>query len=149
LTETTTIRPATYADVDVIARMAHRFVTESPYVLRMPADLEHVKRLVHFFVGQGGAFLAGDAQAPVGVIVLTLFPHYVLNVIVAGEVIVWVDPSVRALGVGRALFQAAEAWAKSRGAVKMQATALKNPDAERWYTNRGYTAQEVIFEKDL
>ena len=149
MTNTIPVWAASYRDVDTIARMVQAFVTTSPYASRMPTDLDHLKRTVGFFIGQGGAFLAGDPQTPCGVIVVTLFPHYVLNVIVAGEVIIWVDPAVRAKGVGRQLVIAAEAWAKSKGAVKMQATSLKNPYAERWYTELGYHPQEVVFEKDL
>jgi aminoglycoside 6'-N-acetyltransferase I len=64
----------------------------------------------------------------------------------------YVDEDARRQGVGRALVQAAEAWARSRGCRQMAS------DAELWNTNSheahgalGYeeTARLVLFKKDL
>lgn len=64
----------------------------------------------------------------------------------------YVDPDVRRQGVGQALVEAAEAWARSKGCRQMAS------DAEHWNTvshqahaAHGYheTARLVLFKKDL
>jgi ribosomal protein S18 acetylase RimI-like enzyme len=74
----------------------------------------------------------------------------------------WVDPTLRGAGVGRALLEESLAWAKSIGAhrVRLSVTATNNP-AMRLYTSHGFSsigpleplrdgsgllAQEMVFE---
>ncbi len=64
----------------------------------------------------------------------------------------YVDPDVRQRGVGRALVEAAEAWARSRGCREMASDAeLWNEDSHRAHRALGYeeTARLVLFRKDL
>ena len=63
-----------------------------------------------------------------------------------------VDPDIWAGGIGRALVDAAEALARSRGATRMRLELLvprtgTHPDKERlrsWYTRRGYTITRTV-----
>jgi aminoglycoside 6'-N-acetyltransferase I len=64
----------------------------------------------------------------------------------------YVDPDLRRLGVGRALVEAAEAWARSRGCRQMASDAeLWNEISHRAHGALGYeeTARLVLFKKDL
>jgi aminoglycoside 6'-N-acetyltransferase I len=64
----------------------------------------------------------------------------------------YVDPDVRRQGVGRALVEAAEAWARSRGCRQMASDAeLWNEVSHKAHEALGYeeTARLVLFKKDL
>jgi aminoglycoside 6'-N-acetyltransferase I len=64
----------------------------------------------------------------------------------------YVDPDVRRQGVGEALVEAAEAWARSRGCRQMASDAeLSNDVSHRAHGALGYqeTARLVLFKKDL
>ena len=64
----------------------------------------------------------------------------------------YVDPDVRRQGVGRALVEAAEAWARSRGCRQMASDAeLWNTTSHRAHAALGFheTARLVLFKKDL
>jgi aminoglycoside 6'-N-acetyltransferase I len=64
----------------------------------------------------------------------------------------YVDPDLRRRGVGRALVEAAEAWARSRGCRQMASDAeLWNEISHQAHGALGYeeTARLVLFKKDL
>jgi aminoglycoside 6'-N-acetyltransferase I len=64
----------------------------------------------------------------------------------------YVDEDVRRRGVGRALVEAAEAWARSRGCRQMASDAeLWNDVSHQAHGALGYeeTARLVLFKKDL
>jgi aminoglycoside 6'-N-acetyltransferase I len=64
----------------------------------------------------------------------------------------YVDEDVRLQGVGRALVEAAEAWARSRGCRQMASDAeLWNEVSHRAHGALGYreTARLVLFKKEL
>jgi aminoglycoside 6'-N-acetyltransferase I len=64
----------------------------------------------------------------------------------------YVDPDVRLQGVGRALVEAAESWARSKGCRHMASNAdLWNEVSHRAHGALGYreTARLVLFKKDL
>jgi aminoglycoside 6'-N-acetyltransferase I len=64
----------------------------------------------------------------------------------------YVDDDVRRQGVGRALVQVAEAWARSKGCRQMASDAeLWNEVSHRAHGALGYeeTARLVLFKKDL
>ncbi len=64
----------------------------------------------------------------------------------------YVDPDLRRRGVGRALVEAAEAWARSKGCRQMASDAeLWNEVSHRAHGALGYeeTARLVLFKKDL
>jgi aminoglycoside 6'-N-acetyltransferase I len=64
----------------------------------------------------------------------------------------YVDPDMRLQGVGKALVEAAEAWARSQGCRQMASDAeLWNTDSHQAHGSLGYreTGRVVQFKKDL
>jgi aminoglycoside 6'-N-acetyltransferase I len=64
----------------------------------------------------------------------------------------YVDPDVRRCGIGRALVEAAERWARSRGCRQMASDAeLWNTVSHQAHGALGYdeTSRLVLFKKDL
>lgn len=62
----------------------------------------------------------------------------------------YVDPDCRAQGVGRALVEKAEAWAKSEGCVEMASdTTPSYPLSPAAHDALGYQEVERFFRKDL
>jgi aminoglycoside 6'-N-acetyltransferase I len=64
----------------------------------------------------------------------------------------YVDPQFRGAGVGRALVEAAEEWARSKGCTEMGSdTVLENVDSQRAHLRLGYSEVEriAIFRKSL
>lgn len=62
----------------------------------------------------------------------------------------FVDPSARVGGVGNALMQAAEEYARSQGALRMDlSTAKTNTRAQSVYEGRGWQRDEVFFHYEL
>ena len=64
----------------------------------------------------------------------------------------YVDPDVRRQGIGRALVEAAESWARSKGCRQMASDAeLWNEVSHRAHVALGYqeTARLMLFRKDL
>ena len=64
----------------------------------------------------------------------------------------YVDPDLRLQGVGKALVEAAEAWARSRGCLQMASDAeLWNTVSHQAHGALGYqeAARLVLFKKDL
>ncbi len=64
----------------------------------------------------------------------------------------YIDPDMRGMGVGRALVQAAESWARQEGFTEMASDAeLHNVDSHRAHAALGYAEVErvVLFRKEL
>ena len=64
----------------------------------------------------------------------------------------YVDPDVRRQGIGRALVEAAESWARSKGCRQMASDAeLWNEVSHRAHGALGYqkTGRLMLFKKDL
>ena len=154
-----TIRAATLADVPALVAMGRRFRAETAYrdllAESVPQLTAMATRLVEgpasvVLVAEGGA---GDrdadaaAGALVGMIGLVVFPHHLSAERIAGEVMWWVDPAAR--GVGIALLTAAERWAAEAGAEAIHLIAPADAEArlEPLYTRRGYQPFERAYQR--
>lgn len=138
------IRLATLADLDVVATLfdAYRQFYEQP------ADLALATRFIRERMEREESviLLATSAQGlAVGFCQLyPIFcsieakPMYVLSDL-------FVAPTARRTGTGRALLQAAERWAAAHGRVKMElTTAHTNHTAQAVYTSLGWNRDEVF-----
>lgn len=143
------VRVAVIGDLASMVVMGRRFLASTAYKDRIADDAAHVASVAQMVLDTGYAAVAEHDGHVVGMIWALVFVHPLLNVPIGTEVIWWVEPVARGSPAGRLLFQAAEAWAASRGAVKMQFTAFRDPRLERVYQRYGYTSMEAVFEKDL
>jgi ribosomal protein S18 acetylase RimI-like enzyme len=102
----------------------------------------------------GVVLLADVAGQTVGfVCVLPTVPHESLDEVPGSHALVsdlGVTPSVRGRGVGRALLEAAETYARSRGAAELRIAVLEgNRPAAHLYESAGFDPYLVILAKPL
>lgn len=92
-------------------------------------------------------FVADTRRNLVGMIGVWVFDHPLSGDRVAGEVFWWVDPNQRGR-TGIRLWDAAETWARERGASAMQMIA-PNDRVARLYQTRGYRPLETVYQRSL
>lgn len=141
------IRDATAADVPRIVEMGQRFLRESHYAGVLSENPAQMASTAAWLIAEDAGFVAVDERgALVGMIGALLFRHHFSGELIAGEVFWWVEPASR--GGGIRLMRRAEAWARARGAQRMQMIA---PDAQvgQLYARLGYDPIEVAYERAL
>lgn len=145
------IRPATLADLDVAAVLfdAYRQFYEQP------TDVARARRFLAARLAASDTTLlpALDTDGT-GLGFTHLFPSFT-SVGTAPLVILndlFVVPSARGRGVGRALLAAAEAYARAVGAIRLVLqTAIDNAAAQRLYESVGWMQDRsfVTFERTI
>jgi ribosomal protein S18 acetylase RimI-like enzyme len=135
---TATIRRATASDLDVVAPL---FDAYRQFYRKAP-DLELARRFIaeRFERGDSTIFLAVDAGG-VALGFVQLFPS--LSSGAAARIFIlndlYVVPSARKAGVGRALLEAAASFGRSEGAVRLTlSTELTNTPAQSLYEAAGW-----------
>jgi ribosomal protein S18 acetylase RimI-like enzyme len=137
---TATVRRATASDVDIVAPLFDAY----RQFYRKPADLALARRFIaeRFERGDSTIFLAvDDGGASVGFV--QLFPS--LSSGAAARIFIlndlYVAPGARKSGVGRALLEAAAAFGRAEGAVRLTlSTELTNAPAQSLYEAAGWRA---------
>jgi GNAT superfamily N-acetyltransferase len=139
-----TIREATIADALSIAGLMSElgYPTSEP---DMRARLTAIEA-----DGNYRTFVAQVAAAVAGVAGVGLSPYYERNGIYGRIAVLAVSEAYRRSGLGRALVNAAEAWAASHGASAMLVnTAHHRENAHQFYRGIGYTSTGLRFVKEL
>ena len=143
MTRVVPVREAAPGDLPELSRLfdAYRVFYRQP---SDPAAAEHflrerfARRDSHFFVAPAGDGLAGFTQLYPSLSSVSMARIFVLNDL-------FVDPAARRGGVGRALLEAAHAFASSQGAVRVSLeTAVDNASAQRLYESLGYTRDSAF-----
>jgi RimJ/RimL family protein N-acetyltransferase len=142
------IRNATERDIPDIIRMGHEFMETSAYSRHLTENHECMATMARRLIGQssGALLVSEEDDALVGMIGMFAFPHHFSGEIIAGEVIWWVAPTHR--GTGLRLFRAAEQWAKSVGAKRIQMIA-PNPSVGKIYERMGYEQIETAYQRSV
>lgn len=151
------VRPATRSDVPVLVQLrlenARVHLALDPATYRVP-DEGVVHR--HYLDGVDGAFLAlaelgGEVVGMVEVLPASPPPaHQVLRATPSAHLHTVVLPHARGRGVGRALVDAAEAWARGRGVEELVAGIHHlNVPADSFYAEHGYGPHGVVRVKQL
>jgi ribosomal protein S18 acetylase RimI-like enzyme len=97
------------------------------------------RRDSHLFVAPAASGLAGFTQLYPSFSSVSMARIYVLNDL-------FVDPASRRSGVGGALLDAAHAFARSQGAVRVSLeTAVDNATAQRLYESLGYARDTAFY----
>lgn len=143
------VRRAGVRDTEAMILLALDFAASALYsgVIAPTAATVHaiVDKVMHD-PASAAFVLEGRSGHVVGMIAVHTYPHPISQEIFATELVWWVDPAQR--GSGRALLNAAEAWAKHRGAVALQMIA-PTEQVERVYAALGFAKLETIYQKRL
>jgi ribosomal protein S18 acetylase RimI-like enzyme len=142
------IRQATLADLDALAPLfdAYRGFYEQPRDIALASAFLH-ERLERgestILVAEADGQLLGFCQ---------LYPSWCS--VAAARIFVlydlFVDPDVRRGGLGRALMQAAQAFGRAAGAVRLDlTTARSNTRAQALYESEGWQRDDVFLAYNL
>jgi len=142
---TISIREAQSKDLDELARLFdgyRQFYECEPDPAGasawMAANFNEQRSTV--FVAEDGDALTGFTQLYPALCSVDMQPFYVLYDL-------FVDPSSRRLGIGRALMNAAADWARAQGACRIDLeTAHSNVIGQGLYESLGYE-QDLVFRK--
>jgi GNAT superfamily N-acetyltransferase len=142
------IRLATLSDVDAIVAMGLAFLRQSDYRTHIAENPDQMRVLAHHLLNSpDGAFFVADHDGRlVGVLGIIAYAHHMSGERTAGELVWWVDPAKR--GIGLRLLKAAEQWAKDQGAVTLQMIA-PTEDVERLYTRLGFSPVERTYQRRI
>ncbi len=120
-----------------------------------PSDLPLAARFLRERLerGQSAVFLAGDEDGRAAGFV-QLYPSFTSVGAAPVQILndLFVDPKARGKGVGRALVDAAEDFARQSGAVRLSlSTGVGNAEAQALYRAQGWIRDErfCTFEKQL
>ena len=107
-------------------------------------------RIARLSDGSGAVFVADAAGAAVAVAAVHLIPLFHRDSSVARITAFVVDSRFRRQGVGSALIEVCEAWARAHGAERAEVTSGDARDnAHAFYTRRGFVREGVRFTKRL
>lgn len=142
------IRDADETDVDAIVAMAEQFLADSAYGARIPTRPTALKAFAERLIALEDAtiLLALEEDRPIGMLALWAYPHPFVGETVAAELVWWVHPDRR--GVGVRLLKRAETWARAHGAFALQMVAPTDRVA-RFYEACGFTLVETMYQKEI
>ncbi len=137
------IRPATAADAAGVARLATQ--------LGYPSDAEDIARRLDAVLASGTLLVAIRDGAVAGWIHVGLVPHITSDntARILGLV---VDEALRSGGIGKALVEAAEAWARAAGAPTITVkSSVHRTRTHAFYLRAGYAEvkRQIAFRKRL
>jgi len=142
------IRRAVASDRDAVVDLGLRFLRETAYAGRIAENVGQMESLADALIGSDRTVIvvAELDGALVGMIGMVANAHHISGEPIAGEVMWWVNPESR--GIGVRLLRAAEQWAREQGAVKVHMIA---PDAQvgELYQRLGYEAIETTYQRSL
>lgn len=144
------IRLATLADVPALVAMGQRFLASTDYGAHVAASPAHLEDLAKALLAtdQGVIFVAEIGGAVVGFLALHAFPHPMSGELTANELVWWVNPEAR--GVGVALLRRGEAWAKAIGATCLQMVAPQAAtDVRAFYERAGFVPVETMYSRRI
>lgn len=142
------IRRAEPRDVPGIVAMGLRFAAESDYGSKLPVVPDVIARTVaRVATSDEGLLLVSESEESLtGMIALVLYEHPFSGERFASELVWWVEPEAR--GVGVRLLRAAEEWARGSGAGRMQMIA-PNERVGALYDRLGYSKLETTYQRSL
>lgn len=140
------IREAECADVDAIVQMATDFLGATRYgtllTHRPSAMRSFAERLIA--MEDGGILIALDGADPIGLLAMWIYLHPMSGDRIASELVWWVDPNRR--GVGVKLLKRFEEWARVRQADILQMVA-PSERVGAFFQAMHYEAVEVMYQR--
>ena len=147
---TQTVRRASLQDVDLILRLARRFVAVTPFARVLRTDDACLRAGLLALLDTGAVFVLEDGERIVGALVATLTQTWVSPSPVACELGWWVSEEAR--GRGTLLLDAFESWAADCGAEACILSDLVHngqTPAGTLYERHGYECMERAHIKAL
>lgn len=143
------IREATLTDLDAMVRMGTEFHDSTPYAMDSERNPAQYRALGELLITDptGVIFVRESDYRIVGMLGAMLFDHPVTGERTAGELFWWAAPNSRGV-TGVRLLKALEAWAREKGAERIQMT--QPVWAERVgaiYSALGYEKQEIAWTR--
>lgn len=146
------IREATDGDRDAILAMGRAFYATTYYPTFAEYDRDSVSGLIDTLLAKGVLLVADDDGPLIGMVGLAFVP-FIFNraKTMACEVMWWVEPGCRELGVGMSLLRAIEAPCREAGAMAIQLLHLADSPAAaaHGYERLGFTLREHSYLKGL
>lgn len=142
------IRRATVEDVPRIVAMGVRFAATPDYAAIVAVKPEMLETLARNVLANpdGVIFVAERDGTAIGMIALITYPHPLTGERVACELVWWVEPDAR--GVGVRLLRTAERWAKEHGAAVLHMIA-PNARVGQFYHAVGYEPIESTWQRRM
>ena len=141
------VRQASRADLEAVARLwvaltRHHAARDDGYALLPGADGE-IRRLLLAILhdGDSAIWLAEGDQGAVGLCAVRIdaAPPIHAEVERAEITDLWVDPSLRRLGLGRELLETALRWIDARGVRRVEVrVATSNPEGQAFWRAQGF-----------
>lgn len=140
------LKIATEEDIPVIKELAMKFANSTSYA-------DYVDEAKADFLIQ--EFLKADKSQKIvllydniGILAGMVQPFFFGNVLVASEVLWWVEPDERGKKAGEELLNAFEFWAQKVG-CKLITMVCLNDSVGKYYEKRGYRLYENAYMKEL
>lgn len=144
------IRRATVEDIDAIVAMGVDFQASTAYARHLRATPETLRALaVSLIASDEAVILVAERDGTlIGMLAAGLYTQPMSAECVGSEICWWVTPAARGGRAALRLLQAAEAWAKSRGAVVFQMMA-PNEDVGAFYEALRFERIETHYQRRI
>lgn len=139
------IRKARTTDVEDLIRLCEKFAREASAPIEI--DRGHVRKMILEAIASPRALvLVLDIEGPAGLFVAYCHMSMIAPVMVAEEVIFWIDHDYRGRWV-RAFMAEYELWASHNGARLASMVTLASMDASKLFIRMGYQPTETRMMK--
>lgn len=146
------IREATHGDIDVIVGMAQQFYATTSYAEICPMEDVQAAGLAILLMDTGVMLVAEHEGVVVGMTGLHIEPFtFNPSVMMATELVFWVNPESRGASVAAQLLSAITAACRDKGChfIRMMTLHDSPPQAAMLYEREGYAPSEHAFTKRL
>lgn len=144
------IRDAKGEDFDALLAMGERFYNNTAYAAIAGYEWDAAAALFDLLIRDGLLLVAEEESGLVGMVGLVIVPFMFNTRLRSAHEVVWyVDPDARRLGIGPALLKAVEPACREKGVdvIQMMNLATSNSATTRMYERMGFKHSESSYLK--